>query len=664
MLRFMPIAGLQHTESVAPTTLGRTLATFILIVGAWVPAVLGNEPLELVGRWPYGPAETIDARESLAVYSTGTVVQIADLTDPTMPTVVGEIELPTLIEDVAIAGSFVLVADGVEGLRVIDISTPSAPEEIGRFPWCTWQLAVVDDVAYLSGDRACPILKSGPAFPAELWVLDLSDPTEPILARSIGLQGGGISGLVADAGVLYVRTWGPDGAMLLFDIDEPLDPAPIAVFPMSVETAFGSFDVEDGWMFVSAGAWNEVLIIDVRNPEVPHQVGAMSTEEATPGRLEVSDRRMILCATTHGETEARLYDITTPTNPVSSGSLAVGEPRDLTIVDEHLVIADALDGVRVIEIGAPTALVDPTPVGAIELPGPAARVATSGTHLYVSDEAHGLRVLDLVTSEAPREIAYLAIGGGVGQTIVSGGFAFVLGTDPPGVHIIDVTSPALPKHAAFVEAPMTELAVAGSALLGVSAEPPGLRIVDVTDPYRPVERPVIPMAADHVVAIGSFAFVSGGFDPPVLHVVDVGDPTAAYEISAIALSKYSVYRLATWRHNVYALGSDLRVVDTSRPWSPRELGTGIRTSGDSLGGLTISRGSAFLRSIDLGLIETDVRDPFHSTGGSYTPLPWPIRIVDLAAAGDHVIAAVGTAGVSIYRNRTPSARRGASQSRP
>jgi hypothetical protein len=166
------------------------------------------------------------------------------------------------------------------------------------------------------------------------------------------------------------------------------------------------------------------------------------------------------------------------------------------------------------------------------------------------------------------------------------------------------------------------------------------------------------------VAIGNFAFVSGGFDPPVLHVVDVGDPTAAYEISAIALSKYSVYRLATWRHNVYALGSDLRVVDASRPWSPSELGTGIRTSGDSLGGLTISRGSAFLRSIDLGLIETDVRDPFHSTGGSYTPLPWPIRIVDLAAAGDHVIAAVGTAGVSIYRNRTPSARRGASQSRP
>jgi hypothetical protein len=656
MWSMTPMVELRRTTSLFSSMLGRIIP--ILVVAVWVPVVLGNEPLELVGRWPFGPAETIDSAEPLVVYSTGTVVQIADLSDPTTPTVTGEIELPTLIEDIAVAGNLVHVANGVEGLRVIDISTPSAPEEIGRFPWCTWQTAVADGVAYLSGDRACPVVKSGPALPAELWVLDLSDPTDPTLARSIELPGGGISGLVVDGDVLFVRTWGPDGTMLVFAIDEPLDPTLIAVLPMSVETAFSSFDVEAGWMFVSAGAWNEVLIFDVRNPLFPHQVGTMNIGPATPSCLVVSDRRMILCTTADDETDIRLYDTTTPTDPVLSGSLSVGVPRDLTVVDDHLVVADARDGIRVADICTPKNMSDPTPVGAIALPGSSTRVTASGTHAYVSDEVHGLRVLDIGTPETTREIARLAIEGGAGQAIVSEGFVFALGTDPAGVHIVDVTHPALPTRAGFVEASIVELAVAGSAVVGVGSEPPGIRIIDATDPYRPVEQPMLPIPGDHIAAIGGYAYVSSGFDPPVLHVLDVRDPTAATEIAVIELSKHFVYRLAAWRRTVYALGTDLRVIDVSRPWSPSELGYGLRTWGGSHGGLAVSRGSAFLWDDDLGLVETDVRDPLHSVGGSYTPLAWPVRIVDLAVSGDLVIAAVGPAGVSIYRNRTPPVRTG------
>ena len=64
-----------------------------------------------------------------------------DVSTPSAPVEVGFVDTPDLALGVAVSGSYAYVADGCDGLRVIDVSTPSSPVEVGFVDTPDWAWA-------------------------------------------------------------------------------------------------------------------------------------------------------------------------------------------------------------------------------------------------------------------------------------------------------------------------------------------------------------------------------------------------------------------------------------------------------------------------------------------------------------------------------------------
>ena len=92
---------------------------------------------------------------------------------------VGTIDTPGDAKGVEVAGGLAYLADGLSGLRVIDVSVPGAPVELGAIdtPDRAFDVEVVNGLAYVADDA------SG------LRVIDVSDPTAPVELGAIDTPG-------------------------------------------------------------------------------------------------------------------------------------------------------------------------------------------------------------------------------------------------------------------------------------------------------------------------------------------------------------------------------------------------------------------------------------------------------------------------------------------
>ena len=83
------------------------------------------------GCVPYDPLRAL--RREPAAAGGGATLQIYDVSDPASPVHVVTYSTPGDAQRVDVRGMLAFVADGSEGLTVLDLSTPSAPQLVGAF---------------------------------------------------------------------------------------------------------------------------------------------------------------------------------------------------------------------------------------------------------------------------------------------------------------------------------------------------------------------------------------------------------------------------------------------------------------------------------------------------------------------------------------------------
>ncbi|MGQ9583776.1 MAG: hypothetical protein ACUVXG_00065 [Anaerolineae bacterium] len=100
-------------------------------------------------------------------------LRVIDVSNPTDPQEVGYYSKGGEAHDVHVSGDYAYVANGRKGLRVVDISDPTNPQEVGHYdtPWNAMDVHVSEGYAYVADDR------SG------LRVVDVSSPADP---REVG----------------------------------------------------------------------------------------------------------------------------------------------------------------------------------------------------------------------------------------------------------------------------------------------------------------------------------------------------------------------------------------------------------------------------------------------------------------------------------------------
>jgi hypothetical protein len=218
----------------------------------------------------------------VALNSTGTVAVVTlgmaglwtmDLGNPADPDHVGSLDTAGKAMGVAVSGTKAYVADSGNGIVVVDISVPSAPQVLGSkaIPYRSARdVAVAGTLAYVADQTGM------------LYIFDVSNPSNPVLKNPYGLSLAGSAGYyIAAEGnwkkVAVISGTATGDYLQIIDVTSasaPVVQGTVMVGPSGSVTGvvFGS----EGRVYLSAKE-EGLKIYDISSPETPTLEGTVAT---------------------------------------------------------------------------------------------------------------------------------------------------------------------------------------------------------------------------------------------------------------------------------------------------------------------------------------------------------------------------------------------------
>ena len=156
-----------------------------------------------------------------------------------------------------------------------------------------------------------------------------------------------------------------------------------------------------------------------------------------------------------------------------------GTIRDLVLDGTIAYVADAIGGVRVIDVANPLAPAELASLPPVQL-GNVQAVYLDGDRLYTAESSGGVGVIDVANPASPVRLGRVTGMSQVLDVVAAGDHAYAVSNVGPGFYVIDVSVPATPVVVA-------SLGATGSTIRWVSATrlAAGNRLVDVSDPLNP-----------------------------------------------------------------------------------------------------------------------------------------------------------------------------------
>ncbi len=201
----------------------------------------------------------------------GLAFWIIDVSTPSNPTVVKKVTSSIYVDDLMVVGTTAYIANTRRGLRIYDVSDPTAPIEIGHYERSgldVYGVYVVGTVAYLSGIRG------------QLVTVDISNPTQPIMLDEINLalplrhQSWRVA---VNNNTAYLLSGAYEGGSVrLVNVTNPQD---LILGPL-YETQYQVQDIAFKDNLAVLSTWRNSLstdglkILDVSNPATPVEVGS------------------------------------------------------------------------------------------------------------------------------------------------------------------------------------------------------------------------------------------------------------------------------------------------------------------------------------------------------------------------------------------------------
>ena len=144
---------------------------------------------------------------------------IFDISDPLNPVMLGEADTPGPCIKFAVQGDYAYVADG--NFQVINIANPSNPYHVFEYitPKSSEAIAVEGDYAYVTVDKI------------GLYIFDISNPENPVFVDS-AYVGKSLSGAYYSSGYVYLCGYWP-GSLHIIDVSDPT--CPIIVYENRLE---------------------------------------------------------------------------------------------------------------------------------------------------------------------------------------------------------------------------------------------------------------------------------------------------------------------------------------------------------------------------------------------------------------------------------------------
>ena len=528
------------TTSSTTTTVGATTTTTLALVG-FIPSV--------------GIARdvAVGASGKLYVSSQEFGVTVVDPSTPTVPVSLGAANPP-------FGGGAVAVNEtsgvAVSGNSVVNVATPATPKTVGSLQGLNFQ-AVSGTTAY------AVVTVSGNPPHVDLKVVDVSTPSAPHIVGTVTL-GGDMKRLRVVGTILYAAM-GTDHALKIVDVSTPSNPQIIATVPVTGT----AFDVTVLGSFAYVADVTTVTVVNVSSPSTPSVVGTLSTTNASAvstgtGRLFVLDGNTMpvyslaspgsptlagTLANTHASVAVAgngttAYLASSSSTPTGDGGLyivddsTIGSPALVT--GGHVSVTTSAGGVGVGSSGVALLAFGTAGAGKVNISTPTAPAITgtlsgsstavaavSGTQGYRTtvvalNPAHvDLKVLD-VSGSAPVIVGTVTLGSDARSLLARGNLVYVA-AGLNGFQIVDATTPSAPTVTAPVSLPNTALQTAVCGATAYVADSSVLAICDVSNPAAPTCGITITLNSVGVACTGARLYVVDGAQ---MKSFDITTPTS------------------------------------------------------------------------------------------------------------------------------------------
>jgi hypothetical protein len=306
----------------------------------------------------------------------------------------------------AASATYAYVADGEQGMRILDVTDRAAPREVGALPApnscpatgahpdcgpaSVTSFAASGSVLFRTDSKIAYCTNQGCITNPEngLRVFDTSNPTSPV---EIGfLHTAGRASQVTLGG-RYAYLSDDTGGFRVIDVSDPT--RPIQVFDDPSQGA-NAVAVAGNLAYVVATTGADMLVVyDVRDPTRPTRVGGAGHASGAffvvpEGGIALVGRYALVAG---GSQNLLVYDVGDPTRPTAVANVRTAVPvSDVEVVGSYAYVAASTGGLRVFSIADPTA---PVEVGFYDTPGHAGRITLDGPDAFVGDGEAGLQIL-------------------------------------------------------------------------------------------------------------------------------------------------------------------------------------------------------------------------------------------------------------------------------
>jgi len=496
----------------------------------------------------------------------------------------GSYDTPGSAYGVTVSGEHAFIADLGSGLRVIDISDPASPVEVGFYDTAgdAWDVAVAGEYAYVAG------------YAAGLQVIDISDPTAPTQVGTYNTSGASC-GVAVWGDYAYVADY--SAGLQIISISNPL--APTLVGTYNTPGYCYGVAVWGDYAFVADDTYG-LQVINVSNPASPTLAGTYNTS-GSARNVALSGKHAFVADYGAG---VQVIDISNPASPTLVGNYNTsGSTRGVAVWGDRAYLADMGSGLQVVDITNPAS---PSLVATLDTPGFAGNVAVWGNHVYVADQGSGLQAIQVSTAVPPFCLGSLYTSGYAVDLVVSGDVAYLV--DYGTFSVLNMSDPIAPSVLGSCASPAS-LAVAIWGRYAYVAElDNGLAVVDVNDPYNPtvVAHCDVTGEARGVVVSGDYAYVSAV--EAGLHVIDISNPLAPTFVRTVPTPGYAFETVISGDYAYVADRWDMVIYDITDPASPVQIGL-YDDNPDWIYNLDVAGDYAYIAGNGGGLEIVDVSDP-------------------------------------------------------
>lgn len=458
-------------------------------------------------------------------------IQIIDITDKSFPQKINE-----YIEDYWSASEITIVGDYAyifsisnlpgEGFAIFDISDPAFPVRAGAY-----SNYVVKKPITVQGDYFYACGYNG------IDIIDISDPAAPDSINTIEVPRTTRTAAIDDT-LAYVMN---DSAMYVFNISNlhsPLqighiDYDTIARVPIDIQIV-GNYAYTTHGLYDSYRTDGGFFIYDISNPYSPEIVNHLPQSAYS---VSIFGDKV---GVTDFDRYYHIYDLTDPVNPEIYLDIEIPDTRSwgfrgIETNGLYAYVALGPSDLNVVDISNPE---DPVALSGDYLTGGAYELAIRDNYLYVASGSYddnGLYVFDITNFEEPSQIGFYSYSSPQEVTL-SGDYAFMAGNHGNSI-ILDISNPAIPELVATYRAGSITWGVAVNGNYAYHANFSGIKIVDISNINEPVVVDSLrPHYSNYYDAIIYKGYLVTGAGDGWFEVFDLADPAMPASVAELRLT--------------------------------------------------------------------------------------------------------------------------------